>query len=425
MADGVYDLRSAQSATAASAAAVPLQWPTEPGVTDTMRVDLGWMLDPWTTVPAQATDLLRIATGAYLADALTARGTTFTRELALTVAVNDPARWTSTLTDDMCDLLYWLTGDQWTLTVVADDSGLAAAGLPGATDPAPLSLLSGGLDSFLGALHLLHSDPTVQFVGYKDEARVIRSAQKVVQRWLAGAHSLAPSYARVAIRQGPRRKERSSRSRSLLFTCLGVAAATMRGATTLYIPENGYTSLNVPLHPNRAGALSTRSTHPLTFHRVQRVLTVLDVTVTLINPFADFTKGEVMRQVADLNPPNGWLETSWRTISCSKLDGGRMAGGNPNFNCGLCVPCLVRRGTYLAAGQPDQTKYLVKEMTGTDRDELIRRRRGDLDAVRYATAQPVADSLIDAQSWPDDYDLDAATDLVQRGLDELADVPLP
>lgn len=102
-----------------------------------------------------------------------------------------------------------------------------------------------------------------------------------------------------------------------------------------------------------------------------------------------------------------------------------MSGGNPNYNCGLCVPCMVRRGTYIAAGERDGTKYLVNEMTGADRAALIARRRGDLDAIIYATGEAVDDAVIDALSWPPSYDLDAAAALVQRGLDELAAVPVP
>jgi len=425
MASGSYDLRSASSPTSAANGVTPLRWSTEPGASDTVDCDLGWMLDPWAGVSGAATDLLRLATGAYLADALTKRGTTFTRDLSINVAVTDPDRWSETLTNDVCDLLYWLTGDQWQISVTADDSNLPAPTLTDDKDEAPVSLLSGGLDSFLGAIHLLNADPSITFVGHKDSANVIKAAQRAVGSWLAGAYKPAPSYSRVTFKQAEKKQEPSSRSRSLLFASLGIAAASMRGSSTLYIPENGYTSLNVPLHPNRGGALSTRSTHPLTFERMTSILSALDLDITLVNPFADMTKGEVMTSVAAAGPPKGWLEASWLTISCGKLDGGRMAGGDPNFNCGLCVPCMVRRGTYIAAAQADKTKYLVNEMTGSDRDGLVSRRRGDLDAITYATGEPVENSQIDALSWPATYDLDAATDLVQRGLDELAAVPQP
>jgi hypothetical protein len=383
------------------------------------------MLDPWSGVPGAATDLLRIAAGAYLADVLTPRGATFTRDLAVSVAVTDPGRWTDDVLADVCSLLHWLTGDRWRVAAAADDAGPRGNEAPDGEDGAPMALLSGGLDSFLGAVHLLGAEPSVQFVGHKDSAKVVRGAQSAVQRWLSAAYYPAPYYARVAFKQAGRKREPSSRSRSLLFAGLGVAAAAARGGSTLYVPENGYTSLNVPLHPNRAGALSTRSTHPLTFARLSGIIDALGIGVALVNPFAGMTKGEVMGAVAAGGPPKGWLEASWMTISCAKLDGGRMAGGNPNYNCGLCVPCMVRRGTYIAAGQRDKTKYLVDEMTGADRAALIARRQGDLDAIVYATGEPVDDTLIDSLSWPTGYDLDAAARLVQRGLDELAAVPLP
>ena len=425
MASGAFDLRSASSRSSPETGSVSLRWPDQPGATDSVESQLGWMLDPWATVSSPATDLLRIAVGAYLADALTPRGNTFTRNLRLTVAVSDLDRWTDELIEDLCDLLYWLTGDQWTMSLTSDDSALPAPTLADEPNGAPVSLLSGGLDSFLGAIHLLNQDPTVNFLGHRDAAKVVRGAQDAVQHWLARAYSPTPSYARVAIKQVGDKRERSSRSRSLLFMSLGIAAATVRGASTLYVPENGYTSLNVPLHPNRGGALSTRSTHPVTFERMAAILAALELDVAIVNPFAAMTKGEVMAAVLEQGPPRGWLEASWLTISCGKLDGGRMAGGNPNYNCGLCVPCMVRRGTYIASGQEDRTKYLVMEMTGDERDALIARRRGDLDAILYATGDAVADETIDAQSWPANYDLDAATGLVQRGLDELAAVPQP
>lgn len=149
--------------------------------------------------------------------------------------------------------------------------------------------------------------------------------------------------------------------------------------------------------------------------------------MTIENPFDAYTEGEAMRLVAAGSPPKGWRGAAGHTLSCSKLDGAnlRAGGGNANLHCGLCVPCLVRRGTFITAGQPDRTIYLINEVSADARTELISRRRDDIDAVRYATAVPLDDNLIDSGSWPLGYDLDAAADLAQRGLDELAAVPLP
>lgn len=435
----VYELLG-DGAAGLDADATALRWPQQPGATATVRSDLGWHLQPWSSVPSAAVDLVRVAAGAYLADRLTPRGAAFTRHLRLTVATSDPAPWHSNVGDEVAGLLHWLTGDLWELNAVEDRAPYEAS--PSSPSPSPLapsppapdvitdrpttSLLSGGLDSFLGAIHLLDRHPDVAFIGHRDAANAVRGAQARVQHWLAETYTPVPSYARVALRQAMPIREPSNRSRSLLFTALGAAAAaTPDTARVLHIPENGYTSINLPLHPNRGGALSTRSTHPETFRRVNLILDQLRLAVQIDNPFQALTKGEAMQRVAATHPRQGWLEAAAGTVSCSKLDGGRISGGNPNYNCGLCVPCLVRRATFLAAGQPDQTPYLATSLTGTSLDELISRRRSDIEAVRYATAAGVDDDQIDAGTWPPDHDLDAAADLVRRGLNELATVDLP
>lgn len=421
-----YSLRSTADPSPAAPGSVDLRWAEQGSTSASVQSDLSWAINEWPGVTDPAVDLLRIAAAAYLADALTRRPTTFSRSIDLYVATTEPDRWTDETLDEMCALLHWLTGDDWTLTVTPD----AAARPQSIQTEQPfageaVALLSGGLDSYLGALHLLRMTPRTTFIGHNDTAKVIRRAQRAVGTWLGGAFSPPPSYTRVAFRQVGDKLERSSRSRSLLFVALGLASATAISAESLQIPENGYTSLNVPLHPNRAGALSTRSTHPLTFERLRRITSAVEIPVAIGNPFETKTKGEVMEQTAAESPPNNWLATSWLTLSCGKLNGGRLPGGNPNLNCGLCVPCLVRRATYIAAGQTDKTPYLIDTMTGANRDNLIRVRSDDLDAVRYATAEPVDEALIDAQSWPIGFDLDAATDLVQRGINEIAQVPLP
>ena len=136
----------------------------------------------------------------------------------------------------------------------------ADAGEPGR----PVSLLSGGLDSFLGAIDMLQSGRSPLFVAHKDTATSVRHAQAAVSGWLERSFAPAPSYSRFALSQASPSAERSSRSRSLMFFSLGIAMAVSSGATTVVVPENGYTSINLPLRPN-GGALSTWST-PQTFH---------------------------------------------------------------------------------------------------------------------------------------------------------------
>lgn len=401
----------------------PFKWPTQPGRTKSVVSDLAWNLAPLRNIGPEVADLVHIAAGAYMADRSTARGVRFSRDIALHVAVLAPDKWTESVLDRAADLLGWLTGDSWNLTVspgpeVDFEETLKVEG------SGPVSLLSGGLDSFLGAITLLISGASPSFIGHKDTATSIRGAQTAVGTWLAQSFAPAPSYTRLQLSQATRRHEPSSRSRALMFLSLGIAVARSIGSNSLIVPENGYTGINLPLRPNRGGALSTRSTHPETFRRVAEILASLDIDVTISNPFEWMTKGEAMESIRDSQPPAGWEGTTAATISCSKL-GGNWFTGSPNLNCGLCVPCMVRRATFVKAHVPDNTPYLFQAISGTHLSDLIDARRGDIEAVRYAIEAGVDVNAIDSGTWPPDYDLDRVEDLVQRGLDELTLLELP
>lgn len=403
-----------------------LRWPTAGGETETIKTSLSWWLDSLGQVPDRAIDLVRIAGAAYLADRLSARPSAFTRSLQLTVEVSDPAPWQGEGANQLAQLLSWLTGDSWEIELVQDPTTRSVSADSESFDVAnSVALLSGGLDSYLGALYLLSTlDHTPLFVGHYDTATAVRRAQNAVRFWLQDSYESVPSYTQLEFTQVHGKKESSSRSRSLLFVALGVAVASSRQATTLYVPENGFTSLNLPLHPNRAGALSTRSTHPETFYRINTLLDALGLSVTATNPFADYTKGEEMRLVANSYPPTGWVQTAGLTISCSKLDGARIKGGNSTLNCGLCYACVTRRGTFITAEVDDSTIYLSNTLAGNAREELLQRRFSDRAALSYAIARGIDDDEIDAGTWPPGSDLDAISDLASRGLAEIGKVDL-
>jgi hypothetical protein len=72
----------------------------------------------------------------------------------------------------------------------------------------------------------------------------------------------------------------------------------------------------------------------------------------------------------------------------------------------------------------DETVYLSDVLTGDSREYLLSKRRADREAIAYAVERGPDEALIDASTWPDGYDLDQATDLVRRGLEELSAVSL-
>lgn len=402
--------------------ATPIWWPQAPGATDTLKSDLGWNLDSFGEAADAAVDLTRIAVAAYVIDRLARRPVHFSRDLRMIVHTRRPDLWRGEAGRTVVDILAWLTGDTWELTAVQANDQVGQLQVP--VTRQDIMLLSGGLDSFCGAVDHAPTVSERMHVGHRDAAPVIRHAQNVTEAWL---RETLPSFAwtRIQLTQAQDKREASTRTRSLLFMALAIAAASGTGAPAVTVPENGFTSVNLPLQPSRGGALSTKSTHPWTFHQIQRLVTATELDVTVGNPYQDLTKGELVQRAA-ARGLFGFREAAARTLSCSKLDSGRIRGGNPSLNCGLCLACLVRRGAFIAGGVPDDTAYLVNEVTGESRATLVNRRRDDLTAVREALATPVDEvDLIASAAWPSGTDLDQVIDLCERGREELRHVPLP
>jgi Queuosine biosynthesis protein QueC len=404
-----------------------LVWPPD-GTSATVRASLDPWLGPLGPVPPAAIDLARVAATALIADRRTPRGQRGLREFRLSVHITDPSAWTAA-TPVATELLGFLTGDRWTLDLHPDRSGRPTDPdtSPGASE---MFLFSGGLDSFCGAALALAVPVAAAaagspgFVAHRDSP-VVAAAQRRASAWITA--NLSPTFMlqthRVA--QAQPKLEPTERSRSLLFAALGIASTAGRGATRLQVPENGWTSLNPPLRANRGGWLSTRSTHPQTFTLLGELLGRLGVAIDIANPHGWLTKGELVRAAAQTGAadfPAGVADT----LSCAKLDGRLYAGGHPGLNCGLCVACLVRRSAIQAAGVPDRTAYLMDRLTGPARKLLLERRRPDFTAVRMAVAAGVDESaLLAAATLPQNFDVDRALELWQRGLKELADVDLP
>jgi 7-cyano-7-deazaguanine synthase in queuosine biosynthesis len=405
-----------------------LSWPV-PGKTTQIRTGLDWPLTVYGTVTKEARDLLHIAAAAYVADLRSPRPLGFSRTMDIMVHVHKPALWRGPAGQTLADLLAWVSGDEWTIRPVATAAGKTAKPsdqpLPDTQPRKDVMLLSGGLDSFCGAVDQLNTTTTRLHIGHRDSAKSVRHAQSLIARWLT---ETAPEFAwqRHELGITGRKRENSTRTRSLLFMAMAIAAAVGSGAKTVLVPENGFTSMNVPLIPSRGGSLSTKSTHPWTFHLVQQLLQHASIDVAVTNPHIALTKGELLAKAAKAAPA-GFIEASGNTLSCAKLDAGRFRkadGGNPNINCGLCYACLVRRGAYQSAGIADPTDYLVNRLKGPALNALRKRRHDDLWALDLAEARGLTeDDLISSAAWPADTDLAATLDLVERGRTELFSVP--
>jgi len=293
----------------------------------------------------------------------------WSREIDLHVPVADAPRW-ATQANLLAGMLHFLTGDRWNIYFRSRPSSLGTlaptpVAAPPAESPDCVCLLSGGLDSFIGAIDLLKAKRRPLFVSHYWDGITSKHESHCIGA-LRGHWATRPIphiRARVGFPSGlvpGAGDEDTLRGRSFLFFALATMAASALGdGVTVYLPENGLISLNVPLDALRLGALSTRTTHPFYVARFNELLHALGAGAQLENPYRHKTKGEMVRDCADLN----FLRLHAKdTMSCSSPTKARWSGHEP-MHCGHCVPCLIRRAALLAGLGSDDTKYSIPSLT--------------------------------------------------------------
>jgi hypothetical protein len=322
---------------------------------------------------ARAWDFLSVALSVIAADEGCSRSSSpdgWTRSIDLSVALMDPVFWHARR-EILQDALGFLSTDRWRIEFVG--GGLQPAPPPQVM-PRPeecVCLLSGGLDSLIGALDLRAEGRRALLVSQ------IAKGDKQTQRELG--HMIAGDGMHLQLNHNARPpagfSDRSQRARSIIFIAYGVLAATCLatyrdGQTVdLYVPENGFISLNVPLTPLRMASHSTRTTHPVFMRRLQDLIDAADLRVRLVNPYILKTKGEMLSGCADRA---FLLSHAGETTSC-----GRYAR-TAFTQCGRCVPCLIRRASFHAAGITDATLAYKYDIS------LPGRKHRDFEDVRAA-----------------------------------------
>lgn len=408
-----FELRSVGSEPY-RASAEQFAWGLPSDPSGTVQSDVDAWLSELGPVADAAIDLVRVAAAAYMADRQTPRREGYSRTIQVHVQVTSLDRW-SVAVDQVTSFLHWLTADTWEISL-SEDHGVR----PEPADRAQASyrqvvLLSGGLDSFAGIMAGSGDDDRL-CVGHWDNPTV-KASQDRVWRWIRDGEYVRGDYRQVRLCERKSKRESSTRSRCFMFFALAAAAATANGVREVEIPENGFTSLNPVLGNDRGGALSTRSTHPWTINLFQELLETLGIDVRVRNPYGMLTKGELVALINERPTIEAGIAL---TYSCGKLDGHYYRGGNQNYQCGLCVACLTRRGAMMASGVRDETPYLLNTLEDAEVAKLLDRRKLDLHAVAGSASRDIDEFTLLAQGpFPSTYDLASAADLCRRGLAEL------
>lgn len=388
-------------------------------------------LDPWLTqlgpVRSQNLDMVRIAVAALAADRSVLRaggGSNWNeRHLELHLPVSAPDAWGS-VAPQLEQVLGFLSGDKWSLTFSQQEPGPRAAPAP-ETAPRRVVLLSGGADSAIGALRsrtLLADGEHHVLLSHFSNTMLPQ-----VQRHVASeALRLVPSGSqehlifRVARRRlradgKPYPSEPSTRSRSLLFLALGLAVASLH-RVPLWIPENGFASINPPLGSERLGSLSTRTTHPAFLEGLSAVLTSVGAHAEIENPFALLSKGEMFQSVKNLvgsTQASGFLSA---THSCG-LTGQTTHGFSPIRQCGVCFGCVLRRSSFTSSEIQDRTDYIAPSEIPAVQRWL--KKKSVEQPVRNLIQRGIGNRDLIALNLPDAYPLRDARELCARGIQDL------
>ncbi|MFJ1610441.1 Qat anti-phage system QueC-like protein QatC [Streptomyces sp. NPDC088253] len=370
----------------------------------TVQAGLGLFRSFTPTRPAA--DLMVMALGAYITDRVSERSRTkdaWTRDLSLGFPTQDVVAWPVEAAQEM---LRFLTGDRWALRPRSQQSPplpRASGDGQGQVAAEGVCLFSGGLDSLCGVIDLLEENPEQRLCLLSHyEGGQASTAQTRLFRQLRAHYGprvvslrlfLRPAHAQpFQARPLPHGRETTTRSRSLMFLCTALAiASSISPHVPVYLPENGYIGVNVPLTRARTGSLSTRTTHPHYLGLLEQVKQAIGVPNPLVNPYRLKTKGEML--TCSRNQPL-LRQLAQDSISCSHPEAARYAE-RPQGNCGYCFPCLIRRASMAQAGWDRAEHYAWDALTDPELLDPESGRSADLRAVLAGTrpGRPTSDIL--------------------------------
>ena len=312
----------------------------------------------------RARDFMRLGTAFFLTDRYFRRSWVLgrrARELEIELGVEEPKCWKQ-IAPEIERWANFVTHDRWHVRFVRDTQRRIAP-LRQPASYSVVALYSGGLDSFCGAAELAREGHRPIFVTHNPPGST------AVQQMLAPLRSKLGTSDEVPLvcfrlqaipwtRSGKKSRfpERSRRTRALFFLSLAGAVAIEFGVPLVTMNENGVMAVNLPLVPGTTGATITRHAHPETLRLYRRILAAVwprpDSQPNVVNLLANLTKQDAVSRLGRNAPFAAntlTCEYAGQQISVLRRHFAR-SGRAPLRECGLCVPCLVRRAALYNAG---------------------------------------------------------------------------
>jgi len=371
----------------------------------------------------QAIDLLYISLMVYYADNMIFRGKendTWTRTIKIYMPVLEINKWNKNK-ELLEKMLSFLSGDTWSFEFrkrkFNQKEEKAFKGIKRKKkkyEPKAICMLSGGLDSFIGAIDILASEKNIWFVGLYGGGKGVSIYQKNVINKLINRYKLSKDQFFNFYASPIKRVENTTRTRSFMFFAHAIIlGSSFKKEMTLYIPENGFISLNIPLTNTRLGSCSTRTTHPYYMELLQQLLISLGLKIKLHNPYQFKTKGEMIVGCKDAK----FLKVNIsQTMSCAHPDSGRYDGDSNPSHCGTCWACIIRRAAIKYAYKTDNFYYRDKNFQTNV--AVINLRSFKLGIINYVDNKIDAALMIQI-SGKIANNLDNYCDVYKKGMNEL------
>ncbi len=355
-------------------------------------------------IPPLLLDCLEVASYVYAADQSVGRGGVtlpddgegWRRKFRFNIPVREIQTWQTTAVGEaLVEALEFLTDDYFEITFRKSTRDFQTESYFEFDDGAPwfkadeIMLFSGGLDSLAGLIEAtVVGNRKVALVSHRAAPIVAARQKELLLAFDESTHNKCDVlHVPVWVNKAQNlTKDINQRSRSFLFTMLGVVVADMHGLNAISFYENGVTSCNLPISEQLIGSRASRTTHPRALQFLSKLVsTLLGRDFAIKNPMFWNTKTDVVRSIFE----RGLGRLIRHTCSCSHVRSSEKASNH----CGVCSQCVDRRIAMYASGNeahdpPDlyQVQFPLDPIIGTEDRTMV---LSYLDTARKIESMPI------------------------------------
>lgn len=358
------------------------------GIEPNVTIGYSKFVDDPEHLPPRILDLLQIAAYVFCADRMAYRGDRFSvnnnawaRSFEFHIPVMDIDFWNNQeLQNALSEALVFMTGDRKycfnftkselghlhepefkQLSIFNSDSEYEEL------ESADVLLFSGGLDSLAGTVEILNTCPDNKLIVVSHQANtsVIRTQKMIIEHLQHKYQNRLIPYGFLCHNKKTQSKEETQRTRMFLFSCSAFAICSHVKKHSIYVYENGITSINLPIQQDVINARASRTTHPKTLNLMKRFFRFFDSEFNFAVPYYSKTKEDILKVFADFDEK----ELLASSVSCSAT----RASGMVN-HCGCCSQCIDRRFAVYASGLDDyDANYIDDFIAKIPNDETSQR----------------------------------------------------